>query len=440
MESLKVKESNEIDWRLLLTSWDIAKYFPKFDLIELSQYNKFMRKRLSPFIFKNIILNNFSDGLDDLPLEVESAEVEKEALDRYDEHLKYLYPHVRSLIYEYDYNEVLLLCIPQVFSNLNRLQLTNVSVTLTSFHKLMSGLKQLEHLFLGHPLFIVSDTSEDPVTLQLPSKLITFKIIHGELMRTEFDSSLVFSDYLEYSNESNTGTLKFDIEKGSLPNLKILEIDMDDQNFMESRISLVSASNQLTHFSTKLSLICDFSSVHFKSLTSLTLTNNFQFPRRLLDYTFPALENLKEFRIMGGFNLTEYDELIIPSIKKLLNIGKNAERLTFPYIQIDRLSIDEVIQSFPNLKDLTLVKASDVVTLSPIKLPNTVKVLNLFNFNPKFIELNSIKDSIELKILNIAYENENLNYFEFDENELVKDIEGWRVIRFYGSSIKCYKE
>ncbi|KXN71521.1 hypothetical protein CONCODRAFT_69770 [Conidiobolus coronatus NRRL 28638] len=440
MNNLKIKNTDEIDWKLILSCWNTTKYVSKIDLVDLCLICKFMRNKLFPDIYRCIVLEKFSDGLDDLPLNIINSELEKEALDRYNEHLKDFIPHARCLFYICDYNEILLLSIPQVFYKLNRIQLADVSSTLNVFQKLMNGLTQLEHLSLEYSLLIVPKDTDNLITLKLPPNLITLKIVYGEIMRIEFDPSLIFSDYLGLSDESNTEILKFKIESGSLPKLKVLKITQDDQRFMETQNNLICASEQLTHLSTRFSLINEFSSNNLKSLISLTLTNNYIFPQNFVEIDFSTLKNLKELRIKGGFNLTRYDDVIIPGLQKLISIGKNVEILTLPYINFDNLSIEETIHNFPNLKELNLIKATNVETLSPTKFPKTLNTLNLCNFDPKTLDINNIKNCDELKVVSISYEEEYYNFFNFEDTKFAKGVKGWRIIHFYGSSIKCYKE
>ncbi|KXN71532.1 hypothetical protein CONCODRAFT_5788 [Conidiobolus coronatus NRRL 28638] len=436
----QLNEINEIDWMLILSSRDTVKYISKADLINFSLICKFLRNRLLSHVFYSIVLRSFSERTNDLPLYTMNTEIESKVLDRYDKHLNKQIPHVRSLVHEHDYSEILILHIPQVFDKLSRLQLFDSSFTLDTFHKLMSGLNHLKSLSIEFSLFLVFDTGDNEITLHLPPTLVSLKISYGEVMRLEFNPSFSFDDYLIHCSYNNTSSLNFNIQRGSLPNLKILQIENNGPGFIETHDSLIYASNKLANLSTKFSLINDLTFINLQSLTKLTLTTDYEFSQRLFDYTFPILKNLKEFSIMGGSNFNNYKESICKIIERILNIGKYAEWLTFPYIQIDKLSIEEVIQSFTNLKELSLVNVNDVVALDPIKLPNTIKTLNLINFNPKFIELNNIKHSSELEVISIGYKEEKNNYFEFDENELVKDVKGWKTIRFYGSSIKCYKE
>jgi hypothetical protein len=375
-----------------------------------------------------------------LPLYTMDTEVRSKVLDRYDKHLKKHIPYVKSIIHEHDHNEVLLLSIPQVFNKLNRLIFFDSSFTLDTFHKIMSGLNHLKSLSIEYSLFLVFDTSDNIITLHLPPSLVNLKISYGELMRAKYNPSFSFGDYLLHYSYYSSSCLNFNVHKGSLPNLKVLQIENNGSDFIGTHNSLISSSNQLTSLSTRLSLINDFTFTSLQSLKKLALISDYEFPQRLLNCVFPTLENLKEFSIMGGSNFNNYIDPICNTIKRILNIGKNANKLTFLYTQIAKISIEEVIQIFPNLKELILVKAGKVSNLGAIKFSNTIKTLNLINFNPRLIELNNVKISSELEVVRIAYEESNRNYFKFDETELVKDAEGWGVTRFYGSSIKCYKE
>jgi hypothetical protein len=440
MNNLKIQNTDEIDWKLILSRWDITKYVSRIDLVDLSLICKFMRNKLFPDIYRCIVLDKFSDGLDDLPLNIVNSELENEALARYDEHLKDFIPHARRLLYICDYNEILLLSIPKVFYRLNTMHLAEVSFTLNVFQKLMNGLTQLEHLSIEYSLLIIPKDFDMQITLKFPPNLITLKIVYGELMRTEFDPSLIFSDYLGSSSGSNTEILKFKIENCSLPKLKVLEIVQDDQSFVETQNNLICASESLTHLSTKLALINEFSLKNLKSLTSLTLTSNYIFSQKFYDTIFSTLKHLRELRINAEFFLTSDDDIIIPGLQRLISIGKNVEILTIPYIDFKNLFIEETIHNFPNLKVLNLVRSANVKTLNPTKFPKTLKTLNLHNFDPKTLDINNIKNCDDLKVVSISYEEGYYNFFNFEETKLSKGVKGWKIIYFYGSSIKCYKE
>jgi hypothetical protein len=138
--------------------------------------------------------------------------------------------------------------------------------------------------------------------------------------------------------------------------------------------------------------------------------------------------------------LTSDDDIIIPGLQRLISIGKNVEILTIPYIDFKNLFIEETIHNFPNLKVLNLVRSANVKTLNPTKFPKTLKTLNLHNFDPKTLDINNIKNCDDLKVVSISYEEGYYNFFNFEETKLSKGVKGWKIIYFYGSSIKCYKE
>jgi hypothetical protein len=435
----QLNEIDEIDWKLILSSQDTVKYISKADLISFSLICKFVRNKLLSSVFYSVDLSLFSERIKSLPLYTMDKEAESDIFDSYDRRLKKHIPYVRSIIHEHGYDEILLLSIPHVFGKLSRLQLFDTYFTLDTFHKIMSGLNRLNSLSIEFSLFLVFETSDNIITLHLPPSLASLKISYGELMRAEFKPSFSFNDYFLHRDYYNTDALYFNIQKGSLPNLKLLQIENSGPYFIETHNNLMVAGDRLDNLLTKLSLINELTFVNLQSLTKLTLTSDYEFPQRLLDYTFPTLENLKEFSIMGGSNFSNYKESICKVIKRILNIGKNASKLTFPYTKIDNLSIEEVTQGFSSLKELSLVKTANVSTISPIKFSNTIKTLNLVCFNPKFIKLGSFEDSLGLEVISIAYEKEKYSYFKFDEAGLIKDAKRWRIIRFYGSSIKCYK-
>ncbi|KXN71516.1 hypothetical protein CONCODRAFT_5772 [Conidiobolus coronatus NRRL 28638] len=367
-------------WKAILSNYDTVKYLSKFELIELISYDQDLSNHVH---------------------------------------------HVKSLTYEYYHNNLLLRYISQIFYNLNRLHLSESSFTLTAFQKLMSDLNQLEHLILNRTLFIVFDTSNDPIILSLPPNLITFRP----------------KSYLEIGDRTNIEDLKLKVESNSLPNLKYLEIDHYFQDFIETGSSLLAASRNLKHLSARYCLIERFSGINIQSLRSLTITMINQHYQSNVDAIFPTFRNLKELKIFAGFGINVFERgLIIPRLQKLANIAKNIEKLTLPYIKSSSFSIKDTLQNFDNLKELSLVPADKLTSLNPEELPKTINILNLYNTNPNFVDINNFSNCSELRTIAIYYNSQTLNNFKFEKSGFYKGFEGWRIINYPGASIRCYKE
>ncbi|KXN71520.1 hypothetical protein CONCODRAFT_69769 [Conidiobolus coronatus NRRL 28638] len=436
MNKLIIRETEVIDWKLVLASWDTAKYIPKVDLICYSKSCKFIRNKLISHIFKSITLISFSKGLPDMPLNTLNSGHEKEVLDRYRNRLYGLIPYVKSLAFKYENSETLFFSVSQVFHNLSRLELSSISITISSFHKTINDLNHLEHLHLKDAILVVFENIDDPAILQLPSSLISFKISYGMLFLADFDSTFSIVDYVEFS-DTIIASIKFNIQAGSLPNLKMLEIDQDNQDFIESQSSLILASGQLTKFTTRLSFIKEIPSDNLHSLTSLVITNIHQYYHNNTSFTLPTLRNLKELRISSGYQINGFEERLIPSrFKFLANIGKNIGKLTLEYFKFDKFSIEDLLSNFNNLLELNLVYIISEIALNHEKFPLTIKSLNLYRIKPKLLNINSIKSCSGLEAISISYEGQD---FIFEESEFSRGIESWRIINFPGTSIRCYR-
>jgi hypothetical protein len=436
MKKSIARETDIIDWKLILSSWDTIKYIPKPDLISYSKSCKFIRNKLFPCIFKNITLSSFSKGIPDMPLNTFNSDHEKEALNRYRKHLYSIIPHVKNLVYEYENSEILFHLTPQVFRNLSRLELSNISITISSFHRLVNDLDHLDHLHLKDVILIVFENIDDPAILQLPSSLINFKISYGMVSLAEFDSSLSIVDYVEFSNTVIT-SIKFNIEAGSLPNLKVLEIDQYNQDFIESQNSLILSSNQLTKFKTRLSFIKEIPSESLHSITSLVITNIHQYYQDSTNLTLPTLQNLKELKISSGYQINELEERLIPSrFRFLANIGKNVNKLTLEYFKFSKFSIEDLLINFNSLFELNLIYIISDIALNHKKFPLTIKSLNLNEIKPSLFNINNVNNCSGLETISIYYESHD---FKFEESELSKGVEGWRIIHFPGTSIRYYK-
>ncbi|KXN71517.1 hypothetical protein CONCODRAFT_78284, partial [Conidiobolus coronatus NRRL 28638] len=444
MESLVNKGNNQINWELILSSWDTIKYFTKSELVDISRASISIRSILLPHIFKSVALNNISYYLDDPdelpPYELVPTENSNRVLDRNREHLKSLIPHVKSLVSEDEYNESLLISIPQVFYGLNRLQFSDTAITLATFHKLMSGLNHLEHLTLNHPTIIAFDVRNAPITLKLPSSLISFKISYGELIRADFIPGLGIGDYLADNDEFKTEILNFNIKEDSLPRLKLLEIVEDDQDFIDTQNNLISASSQLSHLITRYSLIDEEAIIKIQFLNSLTIINNYQLTHNYTDFNFLSIKMLKELKIIGALGLVKHDGSMTSRFKKLINMAKYVERLTLPFIRSYNFSIEDILQNFERLEELSFIKTGNLVSLNPDTLPKTIKSVNLYGISPKFVDFKTIKHCSKLEVISINYRNENYSSSEFEYSEFSKNIKGWRVVHFPGISIKCYKD
>jgi hypothetical protein len=444
MENLVNKGNSQINWELILSSWDTIKYFTKSEMVYISKASTSIRSILLPHIFKSITLNNISYYLDDPdelpPYELVPTENSNRVLDSNKEHLKSLIPHVKSLVSEDEYNESLLISIPQVFYGLNRLQFSDTAITLALFHKLMASLSHLEHLTLNHPTIIAFDIRNAPITLKLPPSLISFKISYGELIRADFIPGLGIGDYLADSDEFKTEVLNFNIKEDSLPKLKLLEIVEDDQDFIDTQNNLISACSQLTHLITRYSLIDEEATIKLQFLNSLTIINNYQLTHNYAEFNFLPIKMLKELKIIGALGLLKHDGSITSRFKKLISMAKYVDKLTLPYIRSYHFSIEDILQNFEKLEELSFVKTGNLFSLNPDALPKSIKAVNLYGISPKLVDFKTIKHCSKLEVISINYENENYNNSEFEYSDFSKTVKGWKVVHFPGVSIKCYKD
>ncbi|KXN71518.1 hypothetical protein CONCODRAFT_5774 [Conidiobolus coronatus NRRL 28638] len=432
---------NKLGWKYELCKLDTIKYLSKNELVGLSIICKALRAKLFRYVFREVILKNVLLGFEHLsPNEIDPELVEL-VISRYKEDLKHLISNTRSLVYQNDYNDCSLIFIPRLFLNLNSLHLYETKFTLTIFQTLMNELISLKKLSINCCLLIAFDSHNNHPYLQLPSNLISLKIKSGALMRPRFGSRLNLRKYLECCNLSDLQPMNFAVERDSLQKLKILIIDQIGEEFMETQNGLLFAGHQLEHFSTDISLIRGAIFTNLYNLTSLTLTlaNIEEFPISISEINILTLQNLKELVIKGGFTLENNDEVIISSLQKLLYIGKNVERLTVPYIKFYKLSIENTVHSLSNLKELSLFKAINVETLSPTNFPKALKTLNLHSFNPKRLDINNVKNCNGLEVISIFYSDYSNFIVNFEDTKFAKEIQGWKVINFPGSSIKCYK-
>ncbi|KXN64759.1 hypothetical protein CONCODRAFT_13976, partial [Conidiobolus coronatus NRRL 28638] len=285
-------------WVIVISSWDTVRYLSASELIELSLICRFTRNKVFKYVSESITLNGFLDDYINLSLNYANSDIlKKEVLNIYEQHLKKLIPHVKSLYYGGENSEILLLSIPQVFSRLNKLQIFRVSFTLVTFYKIMDGLNQLKYLSLDEAQFITFDVRRIPITLQLPQSLVTFELSYCDLMHAEYNPSFCLNDYLNYRIETYTTTLNCKIKPDSLPSLKALTLDHYDLEFAATQNNLILGSSQITHFSTNLSLINELTFVNLQYLESLTLSNHHDYPRSFLEADIPNLHSLKKLKI-----------------------------------------------------------------------------------------------------------------------------------------------
>jgi hypothetical protein len=401
-----------------------------------------LRAKIFKYIFSEFIFQSDLFGFEHIPLNKIDSKLVELVINTHIEGFKYLTSNTRSLVYQNDYDENLIIFIPQLFTNLSSLHLFEAKFTLTKFQIIMNELTNLKSLSIYYCLLIVLGSHDNQPYLQLPSSLISFKVKSGALMQQRFDAMLNLRSYLECCNLNDLQPMNFRVALENLKKLKILVIDQIGEGFIETQNSLLFASNQLEYFSTHVSLINRAMFINLYRIRSLTLTmdNIDEFPIGISEINIPTLQNLKELIIKGRFNSESYDELIFSGIQKLLYIGKNVEKLTMPYIELYRVLIENTIHDFSNLKDLSLYNTISDKTLSPTNFPKSLKTLNLYSFNPKTLDIINVRNCDGLKFISIFYSE----YFDFivdlEDSRLAKETQGWRVISFPRSSIRYYKD
>ncbi|KXN71752.1 hypothetical protein CONCODRAFT_69615 [Conidiobolus coronatus NRRL 28638] len=431
---------DKVEWIVALSRWDIVEYLSKHELADLSVVCKFLRNKLYQHVFKRIKLRYFLDNYIDLTFnEICSTKIKRQVLESLNENLKGFILFVKSLNNISRCNESLLLSISQLFLNLNSLKLTESMITLATFDKIMCNLTKLEHLSLNDIKFVSFDTSEDPLTLHFPKSLISFNILNGTLTRKEYSSSFKVRDYFYNSPGFIAGTLKFNVEKDSLPNLKILRAYHFYQDFIGSVISLLSATRVLSHLSTSLLFINESTLANLHLIKSLTIINSNTFSQNIIQVDISAFQNLKELEISGKF--VSYNGRTLFVIGQGLNVAaKNIKRLALKYFEINRLLAEEFKCNFPNLVELSLFNAGVDKAVNLNNLPKSIQALNFYNINPKLLDINTIINYPELKFISVTYESGYPYKLKFEHIELFSNIEGWREIHFPGPSIKCYKQ
>jgi hypothetical protein len=427
---------DQLGWKVILSSYNITKYLATTDLVEFSKTCKFIKNKLAPSLFKAISFSDYHGSLNGLPLnEIYSSKDESHTLSKLEDSLKRIIPQVKKLIYKLYHNEMLFLCIPVVFANLTILELFEAQFTLDSFNKISNELTRLKCLYLNEINLVVSNLNPAPIAMAIPHGLEVFRISFGQAIYKNYDPNLESSYYSEFGETINMETLKFNIEQESLSNLRVLEINQDSEEFRETQLILLSASSRLTRFSTRFAIFEGLSQINFSSLTSLTLTNVYQSNQ---DFGFQTLLNLIEFEVIAGIQLDDFNQMLLfDRFLNIANLGLNAKKLAFPYISSYPYTIEDVLQKFTNLTELTLNSSNKVVRLNPEKFPNSIKSLNIHNIRTKFIDIENITQCPGLCTISIYYDDLT---FKFEEVDHFKGVFGWKLIHFYGSSIKCYRE
>jgi hypothetical protein len=273
---------SELNWELIFILNEIHQYSVFRDLIEISQINKNIRKKLSNKIFKVIKLkyyhfpqfpvfivhdtlnNGFSNS--DLPsFNFKSSEIDSlvtklstdiEKISTYLKGLKFI------CLFEMGYYT-----IPIVvnFGQLSSLEISNSTIDLNRFIKLMPKLTSLESLSLSELTFMkLPAENQNEFNIIIPETLKELSLSQLHISTTSIDNSPI--DFF-YNSESYILKQDFYLPPQPLRNLEKLKLSSDINNLIFIN-DFLALNPQLNYFSFPMSILS------LESIEILSFNNN----------------------------------------------------------------------------------------------------------------------------------------------------------------------
>ncbi|KXN69843.1 hypothetical protein CONCODRAFT_165439 [Conidiobolus coronatus NRRL 28638] len=434
---VEVPKDDLIDWNFILCLKSVTRYLLIPEKVELSQSNQFLRLILKPILFKSVDSCNYIQlmCLSGKRSKFSGQNIIDYEVGKFEKKFNIIKDYVMELNLDIGFNTYLLLPIAISCPHLTKLDINSLTIPLTTFKIVLSGLKYLEVLSLIDLTLIEWANSDVGDNIDLPYNIKKLATIKCRISLSSISEDPLQLGFNYTISPARTSYVHFLTKK--LHKLEEFTFGGYESKYIFKLNRFLSRHPTIRSLSISIDLIDQpllnlLSGSH--ELEELTLIGTVQFPIRINTLEFPTFYHLKQFSLR--FSNPQFEPIKTKLYKAFPNIGKITMYFSSGFYEFMR----KLILRSPLLHTLVLLDETGKALIKNPLPPNNIRKLVLKYFDSRFINLNSFKNCFQLQHV-VVYNNEFLKNTQ-ESFTVLKEHYGrfrcWNCF-VYKDLINCYR-